>query len=129
MPLLDRPVCYGASSWTMCKQAELQLLSNQRRMLRYIVSERWTGRGEEQEESEGDQADFEEQYWQYLQRTAREIDELLERTGIENWVKQQRRRISVCADADEELSFLIASTDQTLFIGMKHIRKAQRLMK
>ena len=77
----------------MRRQDEIHLQSNQRRMLRYVIGYRWSGKDEDDEAEEGSQIKFKEHYWQYLQRTAHEIDGHLERVGIESWVRQQRRRV------------------------------------
>ena len=39
------------------------------------------------------QAKMIEHYWEYLRRTAQEVDGQLNKTGIESWVVQQRRRM------------------------------------
>ena len=59
-----------------------------------MVSPRWSGHSENSKniDETNSEADVNEQYWEYLRRTAREIDGYLDRAGIDNWVVQQRRR-------------------------------------
>ena len=93
--VVSSSVLYGSATWTMLREHELSVQTCQRRMLRYIVCAKWSGQAEGTESVDqlNSRETIDEQYWDYLSRTAHEIDVQMARSGIESWVMQQRRRL------------------------------------
>ena len=66
-----------------------------------MLVERWSDKELSENQDSGNcemslPAAIEEQYWDYLRRTANEVDYHLDSANIESWVIQQRRRYSWC---------------------------------